>query len=90
MYEDIATKLQISPQELERESLRLFLKHRLRLLESQLLTLARRYGVQTVTELDELVQQGQVHEEEAFEDYFEFDYLETEREVVMESLRELG
>ncbi len=90
MYESIAQKLQLSPQELEQESLRLFLKHRLRLVESQLLSLVRRYGVQTVTELDEMVQRGQIHEEEAFEDYFEFDHLEAERDVLIESLKELA
>jgi hypothetical protein len=72
MYEDVALRLQLSPEEVERESLRLFLKHRLRLIESQLLGLVRRYGVQTVTELDALVQKGLVHEAEAFEDYFEW------------------
>ncbi|MCL7454739.1 MAG: hypothetical protein M8467_17010 [Anaerolineae bacterium] len=90
MYEDVAIKLQLSPEELERESLRLFLQHRLRLVESQLLGFARRYGVQTVTELDALVQQGQVHELEAFEDYFEFDHLEAERDALLDSLKELA
>jgi hypothetical protein len=71
MYESIAVKLRLSPQELEPESLRLFLHHQLRRVESQLLSLAHKYGVHTVTELDELVQTGQVHEAEAFEDYFE-------------------
>jgi hypothetical protein len=89
MYESIAVKLRLSPQELEQESLRLFLTHRLRLVESQLLSLARKYGAQTVTELDEMVQKGQIHEDEAFEDYFEFDHLEAERDVLIESLREL-
>jgi hypothetical protein len=89
MYESIAVKIHLSPQELEQESLRLFLNHRLRLVESQLLSLARKYGAQTVTELDEMVQKGQIHEDEAFEDYFEFDHLEAERDVLIESLREL-
>lgn len=90
VYESIALKLQLPPQELERESLRLFLSHRLRLVESQLLSLAHRYGVQTVAELDELVQRGQIHEAEAFEDYFEFDHLETERDTLLDALRELA
>ena len=90
VYESIAVKLQLSPQELERESLRLFLKHRLRLVESQILDLARRYNVHTVSELDDLVQSGQIHEDEAFEDYFEFDYLEAERDTLLDSLKELG
>ena len=90
MYQDIAPKLRLSPEELERESLRLFLTHRLRLVDSQLLSLARKYGVETVTELDALVQNGQIHEAEAFDDYFEFDHLEAERDVLLDSLRELA
>ena len=90
MYEDVALKLQLSPEELERESLRLFLRHRLRLVDSQLLALARRYGVETVNELDALIQAGQVHEAEAFEDYFEFDHLEAERDALLDSMKELA
>ena len=90
MYENIAPKLQLSPQELEHASLRLFLNHNLRLVESQLLSLARKYGVQTVTELDELITRGRVHETEAFEDYFEFDHLEAERDMLLDSLKELA
>jgi hypothetical protein len=89
VYESIALKLQLSPQELERESLRLFLSNRLRLVESQLLGLTHKYGVRTVTELDELVQSGQIHEAEAFEDYFEFDHLEAERDALIEALKDL-
>ncbi len=90
MYDTIALKLKLSPQELERDSLRLFLKHRLRLVESQLLSLAARYGVRTIAELDKLAQSGQIHEAEAFEDYFEFDNLEAERDTLLESLKELA
>ncbi len=87
-YESVALKLQLSPQELQQASLRLFLDHQLRLIESQLLNLARKYGVQTVNELDQLVQTGQIHEAEAFEDYFEFDHLETQREIMLDLLKE--
>ena len=89
MYETIALKLQLSPQELERESLRIFLRHQIRLIESELLNLAHKYGINTVVELDSLVQSGQIHEAEAFEDYFEFDYLEAKRDALRESLDEL-
>jgi hypothetical protein len=61
----------------------------LRLVESQLLGPARKYSVQTVTELDELVQSGQIHEAKAFEDYFQFDHLEAERDALPDSLKEL-
>ena len=89
MYETIAPKLSLTPQELERESLRVFLDHRLRLVESQLWDLAQKYGVQTVDELDERIQRGDFHEAEAFEDDFEFDHLEAERDALQASLKEL-
>ena len=89
VYETMASKLKLSPRELEHESLTLFLKHRLRLVESQRLSLFQKYGVQTVKDLDALVQSGRIHEEEAFEDYFEFDHLESEREMLLESLKDL-
>jgi hypothetical protein len=90
MYDTIALRLKLSPQELERDSLRLFLNHRLRLVESQLLGLATKYGVRNIAELDSLVQSGRLHEAEAFEDYFEFDDLEAERDTLLESLKELA
>ncbi|MBN2394306.1 MAG: hypothetical protein JXR84_26470 [Anaerolineae bacterium] len=90
MYETIALKLQVSPEELERESLRLFLQHQMRLIESQLFNLVHKYGVRTVAELDRMVQNGTLHEDDAFEDYFEFDYLEATRDTLRESLRELA
>jgi|ABPW01.1.fsa_nt_gi hypothetical protein len=90
MYESIAPKLQLSPEELEHASLRLFLTHKLRLVESQLLGLARKYNVHTIVELDALITRGCVHESEAFEDWFELDHLEAERSVLLESLQELA
>ncbi|MCJ7749882.1 MAG: hypothetical protein MUQ65_02120 [Armatimonadetes bacterium] len=90
MYEAIAVKLNLAPEELSRRSLRLYLENRLRLVESQLLDLTRRYAVETVTELDALIAQGKVTEAEAFEDTFEFDYLESERDTLLESLETLG
>jgi len=89
-YDAIAIKLKLSPQDLERESLRLFLNHRLRLIGSRRLELGHRYGVQTISELDALVQAGRVHEAEAFEGYFELDALEAEREAILESLKDVA
>ncbi len=89
-YEKVALQLDISPQELERESLRVFLTQRLRRVESQLLDLSRRYGVRTVAALDALIQAGELHEAETFEDFFEFDALEAERNTLLNALQELA
>lgn len=59
-------------------------------MESQLLDLTRRYEVETVADLDNLITEGKLTEADAFEDYFELDYLESERDTLLESLEELA
>jgi hypothetical protein len=89
LIEQIAEKLETEPQTLERDSLRLYVERKLRLIESELLRLAHKYGVQNVTELDEMIRQGKYHEDEAFENYFEFDNLESERDTLVSVLESL-
>jgi hypothetical protein len=57
--------LETKPQTLERESLRLYVEKKLRVIESELLRLAHKYGVQNVNELDEMIKQGKYHEDVA-------------------------
>jgi hypothetical protein len=89
LIEQIAQKLETEPQTLERDSLRLYVERKIRVIESELLRLAHKYGVQNVTELDEMIRQGKYHEDEAFEDYFEFDNLESERDALVNVLESL-
>jgi hypothetical protein len=88
-YDHFAAKLGLSPHEFEQASLRTFIQHRLHLLESRLMDLSRKFGVKTIEDLDQLIQDGKVHEQEGFEEYFEFDNLEAERDLLLESLKEL-
>ena len=89
LVEEIAQKLETEPQTLERDSLRLYVGRRIRVIESELLRLAHKYGVQNVAELDEMIRQGKYHEDEAFEDYFEFDNLESEKDTLVGVLESL-
>lgn len=85
LLNEIAQRLDMSPAQVERESLHLYLQRRHRYLESELLLLANTYGVKTVEELDRAIESGRFHENEAFDDYFRFDFLESE----IDSIREL-
>jgi hypothetical protein len=89
LLEQVASQLDILPEKLERDSLRVYLERDLRLVESELFTIASRYGVSTVAELDQKVQSGIFHEEDAFEDFFRLDHLEVEREKLVGLLRNL-
>jgi len=89
LIEQVAQRLRTKPEVLERESLKLYLEKKLRVIESELFLLAHRYGVRDVAELDEMIKQGRFHENEAFEDYFDFDYLEHERDKLSQLLEGL-
>lgn len=84
--ERVAEPVAMTPQQVQQESLRLYLERKLRLMESEFFTLRQRYGVKNIAELDSAVQAGQVHETETFADYFRLDYLETERDILQKLL----
>jgi hypothetical protein len=79
----------MEPDELMKESLEVFLKRKLKVIESELFLLAKKYGVLDVQEFDKMIQEGRFHEREAFEDYFKFDNLEAERDLLLEHLKSL-
>jgi hypothetical protein len=52
--EQLARELDMQPDSLIRQSIEFFLRHKLKMIESELFLLARKYGVKTITELDKL------------------------------------
>ncbi len=86
---ELAKDLRMKPDQLMKESLETFLRHRLKVIEAELFLLAKRYGVRDVQEFDRAIQEGRFHEQDAFEDYFEFDNLEAERDLLLEHLEHL-
>lgn len=87
--EKLAKDLHMKPDQLMRESLRTFLRRRLRVIEAELFLLAKRYGVTDVQELAPAIQEGRLYEQDAFEDYFKFDNLEAERDLLLEHSEKL-
>ena len=87
--EYLAKDLRMKPEVLLKESVERFLKHKLKVIESELFVMAKRYGVTSVTEFDKMVKEGRFHEEDTFEDYFKFDNLEAERDRILNHLEKL-
>jgi hypothetical protein len=73
----IAPILNITLEELERESLETYLHIRLKRCESELFNLARKYGVSSIEDL-----RGNIEEERTWDDFFRLDHLEAERESI--------
>jgi len=89
LTQDIAQKLDMPPDLLEKVSLRAYLETRRREVEAQLFLLAKKHGVGTVQEFDATVQAGRIHEAEGFEDFFAFDRLEAERDKILQAIQSL-
>jgi hypothetical protein len=79
----------MKPEALLRESIETFLKRKLKVIESEIFILAKRYGVTNITEFDKMVKEGKFREEDAFEDYFKFDNLEAERDRILNHMEKL-
>ncbi|MCK5508216.1 MAG: hypothetical protein KAI50_06815 [Desulfobacterales bacterium] len=87
--ECLAKDLHLEPEVLLRASLETFLKRKLKVIESELFLLSRKYGVRSVVEFDNMVKEGKLHEEDSFEDYFKFDNFEAEKERILNHLEQL-
>ena len=87
--EQMARDLDMKPEELMKESIETFLKRKLRIIETELFLLTKKYGVSDVFDFDRMVKEGRLHEEDAFEDYFKFDNLEVDRDLIIEYLKKI-
>ena len=78
----IAKEFHLNPDELLRESMKTYLHQKLAKIEADIFLISKKYGVKDVFELDSRVKDGLVSEEDAYDDYFALDNLETEREKI--------
>ena len=86
---EVASEFSLSEESLTRESLRAFLLEQLRLLDAERQARCAKFGVTSLSELDELVQKGAVSEEAVLDDFQNIDYLTTRIERVKAMLEEI-
>jgi hypothetical protein len=89
VIDKVAKEFHMKPKELMKESLKTYLEKRLSKVEADIFLLAKKYGVKDVFELDSKVKEGFLNEKEAYEDYFNLDNLETERDKIKKFLEKL-
>lgn len=85
----IAKEFHLNPNELLKESLRIYLHQKLAKIEADIFLIAKKYGVKDVFGLDSRVKEGLVREDDAYDDYFTLDNLEAERERVKKLLEKV-
>ena len=75
-FEQIASELTLTPDELQRRSLEAFVERERRLTQLDRADLQDRYGVATAAKLANRIELGQVHSHPAWEEMIEWERLE--------------
>ncbi len=86
---EVARRLGVRPETLERDAVRLWLQRRLRLVEAEIASILGRYGVTSLEEIEAKIRRGELPEHPAWEDVVVLENLERERERIIEVLKEI-
>ena len=83
-FEETAIALHMKKEKLAEEGLKAYLRERLRGLRVEITAIYLKYGVASLTELDERINRGDFSESDTFDDFTRLDYLEGEMDKVKE------
>jgi len=84
---DLAEKLNISADEIIRESLKIFLERKLRELKVEIFRIRSKYGISSVEEFEELYKRGEIEEKNTWQDLQRLDHLEFKKEEIEKILK---
>ena len=86
---EVAKKLGIKPEALERDAVRLWLLRRLRLIEAEITVILSRYNADSTEDLAALIEHGEVPEHPSWEDLIVLENLVEEKKKIREALKTL-
>jgi len=87
IIEKVARRLGIPPEELEREAIELWFKHKLALVEAEITEILTKYDVRSIEELEESICKGKIAEHPAWEDLIVLERLLEEKKKIIDALR---
>lgn len=85
----LAKNLNLSKEEMLKESLKVFLERKLREIKTEMFKIRTKYGVSSVKEFEELYRKGEVEEKDTWQDLQRFDHLEFKKDELEKALRTL-
>ena len=89
LLDKVATELSLPAEDLMRKSLVAFLRERLRFYDAERLSLCQKHGVSSLSEMDQLIIQGQVEEGAVLEDFQRVDFVTHQIRMISRLLEEL-
>lgn len=85
--EELAEKLNLSKEEILRESLKFFLERKLREIKTEVFSIRTKYGVSSVEELEEKYKKGEIEEKDTWQDLQKLDHLEFKKDELEKALK---
>jgi hypothetical protein len=87
--EALAEKLNLSKDEMLRDSLKVFLEKKLREIKTEIFKIRTKYGVSNVEEFEEQYRKGKIEEKDTWQDLQKLDHLEFKKDELEKALRGL-
>ena len=85
----LAEKLNLSKDEMLRESLKTFLERKLREIKTEIFKIRTKYGVSSVEEFEGLYRKGKIEEKDTWQELQQLDHLEFKKDELEKVLRTL-
>ena len=87
--EELAEKLNLTKEEMVRESLKLFLERKLREIKTEIFSIRSKYGVASVEAFEEKYKKGEIDEKDTWQDLQKLDHLEFKKDELEKAFRAL-
>ena len=85
----LAEKLNLSKDEMLRESLKFFLERKLREIKTEIFKIRTKYSVSSAEEFEELYKKGKIEEKDTWQELQRLDHLEFKKDELEKVLRTL-
>ena len=85
----VAEKLNLSRDDILRESLRFYLERKIRELKTEIFKIRTKYGVSSVEEFDEKYRNGEIAEKDSWQEFQALDHLEFKKEELEKALAQI-
>jgi hypothetical protein len=87
--EALAEKLNLSKDEMLRDSLKVFLERKLREIKTEIFKIRTKYGVSSVEEFEDRYKKGEIEEKDTWQDLQRLDHLEFKKDELEKAMEEL-
>lgn len=84
--ENVAEKLNISRDEMIRESLRFFLEKKIRELKTEIFKIRSKFNVSSIEEFEEKYKTGEIEEKDSWQEFQQLDHLEFKKDELEKTL----